>query len=385
MKDSIHSWLKGDYLSALVKYAREQHGVRLILQTLAKAAGNVVCQKLALPPPAGPIYVGWDITYKCQAHCKFCDRWKQSRPELSMNEVMKVCNQLHELGVHVVSIAGGEPLLHPAIFDVIRRLKQAQIRVALCTNGFALAECADELIKSGADFLHVSLDSPYPQLHDSWRGKPGLYQRAVNGIYEILKRRVTQRPKISVRATIHEMNYRDIPRLLVQWVGVVEGVIFQPLHTCPGNYFQSHDEIQPVKNTQELRMILSEANLGRNYYHSKIADFIQTPESFTQIGCYAGYLFMQLDPFGAVFPCGSQLKKVGDLRSQELHRIWRCKEFEKARAKIRNKRACSCWYSHTGLYNGAVEQILRIWQLGSHQRQTGIEKPMVNTGVLTTD
>jgi len=77
-----------------------------------------------------------------------------------------------------------EPLLHPDIVTLVRRIKAGGHSVELFTNGLQLPELADALGQAGLDSLHVSLNGP-PELHDATRGVPGAFARAIDGVQRL--------------------------------------------------------------------------------------------------------------------------------------------------------------------------------------------------------
>ena len=66
----------------------------------------------------GPESIYWDITYRCNLHCKHClnnagDRFSHDYDqELSVDEASKLIRQIAEIRPHNLCICGGEPLLH---------------------------------------------------------------------------------------------------------------------------------------------------------------------------------------------------------------------------------------------------------------------------------
>jgi MoaA/NifB/PqqE/SkfB family radical SAM enzyme len=72
-------------------------------------------------------------------------------------------DKLGELGTSVVTISGGEPLLHPELDEVIRRIRHNGMVAGLITNGYLLvAERIQRLNKAGLEWLQISIDNVNP-------------------------------------------------------------------------------------------------------------------------------------------------------------------------------------------------------------------------------
>ena len=154
-----------------------------------------------------------DITYRCNCRCEMCQRWKDSRRgELSLEDYQGLAKEFYNLGVHQVSVAGGEPLLRPAVFSIIESFSKLGMSVNLCTNGLLLQKYHDEICSSGATCVSVSLDGATAERHDAIRGIPGSYRQIEKGIEALLSEHSSTetRPIMRVRMTISNRNADEI-------------------------------------------------------------------------------------------------------------------------------------------------------------------------------
>ena len=72
-------------------------------------------------------------------------------------------DKLAELGTSVITISGGEPLLHPELDDIIRRIRKNGMIAGLITNGYLLiAERIQRLNRAGLEWLQISIDNVKP-------------------------------------------------------------------------------------------------------------------------------------------------------------------------------------------------------------------------------
>jgi MoaA/NifB/PqqE/SkfB family radical SAM enzyme len=143
--------------------------------------------------PDRPIGAKLELTYACNLRCGFCytdspRHTLQRTPELSDEEWREVVRQSLELGIVEAVVTGGEPFLRKELtLGVVETLAGAGVGVTLNTNGwFVDEEVASRLGALRGVTAHVSLDGARAGLHDSSRGVPGSWRRAVEGIDRLL-------------------------------------------------------------------------------------------------------------------------------------------------------------------------------------------------------
>ncbi len=72
-------------------------------------------------------------------------------------------DHLARLGTSIVTISGGEPILHPELDDIIRRIRSNGMLAGLITNGYLLtAERIERLNRAGLDHMQISIDNVTP-------------------------------------------------------------------------------------------------------------------------------------------------------------------------------------------------------------------------------
>jgi len=111
-----------------------------------------------------------DILRGCNIKCKAC--YNNEKPKFkSLEEVKSDFYKILELRkISAIAIIGGEPLLHPQLFEIISFLKEQNLKIELFTNGLLLDETlCYKLAKTGVDliFLHVDFGQNRPDLQDN--------------------------------------------------------------------------------------------------------------------------------------------------------------------------------------------------------------------------
>src|SRR5215469_9737384 len=100
---------------------------------------------------------------RCNLACTYCNEYDDFSNPVPLEEMCRRIDKLGELGTSVVTISGGEPLMHPELDDVIRRIRASGMIAGLITNGYLLvAERIQRLNRAGLEWLQISIDNVNP-------------------------------------------------------------------------------------------------------------------------------------------------------------------------------------------------------------------------------
>src|SRR6184192_2878731 len=100
---------------------------------------------------------------RCNLACKYCNEIDDFSTPVPTAIMFQRVDKLAELGTSVITISGGEPLLHPELDDIIRRIRKNGMVAGLITNGYLLvAERIHRLNKAGLEWLQISIDNVTP-------------------------------------------------------------------------------------------------------------------------------------------------------------------------------------------------------------------------------
>src|SRR6204780_1664519 len=100
---------------------------------------------------------------RCNLACTYCNEFDDFSKPVPTEEMFRRIDKLGALGTAVVTISGGEPLLHPELDDVIRRIRANGMIAGLITNGyFLVAERIQRLNRAGLEWLQISIDNVNP-------------------------------------------------------------------------------------------------------------------------------------------------------------------------------------------------------------------------------
>lgn len=100
---------------------------------------------------------------RCNLSCTYCNEYDDHSPPVSTQEVFRRIDQLTDLGTGIVTLSGGEPLLHPELDAIIRRIRERGAIATLITNGYLLTrDRIARLNRAGLDHLQISIDNIVP-------------------------------------------------------------------------------------------------------------------------------------------------------------------------------------------------------------------------------
>ncbi len=100
---------------------------------------------------------------RCNLACEYCNEYDDFSNPVATETMFQRVDKLAELGTAVVTISGGEPLLHPDLDQVISRIRRGGMIAGLITNGYLLvAERIQRLNRAGLEWLQISIDNVTP-------------------------------------------------------------------------------------------------------------------------------------------------------------------------------------------------------------------------------
>jgi hopanoid biosynthesis associated radical SAM protein HpnH len=131
-----------------------------------------------------PLLVELEPLFQCNLACSFCG--KIQHPEHVLKQRMPVDQALaaiEECGAPMVSIAGGEPLVHPEVHVIASELLRRKKFVFLCTNAILLKNKLDNFKPSPYFTWVIHLDG-LRERHDQFVERAGIFDKAVEAIGE---------------------------------------------------------------------------------------------------------------------------------------------------------------------------------------------------------
>jgi MoaA/NifB/PqqE/SkfB family radical SAM enzyme len=117
----------------------------------------------ALQSRAHPIVVHIVPMRRCNLSCTYCNEYDSVSKPVPAAEMLRRIDLLAALATTAVTISGGEPLLHPALDEMIEHIRSRGMIAEMITNGYLLTpERIQRLNRAGLDHLQISIDNVMP-------------------------------------------------------------------------------------------------------------------------------------------------------------------------------------------------------------------------------
>ncbi len=293
------------------------------IKMLKKVGTNYLNYKLGNPKPFFCLYVS---TLRCNIKCKHCyvespyqddmkrqEYWNNLGSDLNTEQARLAIDQLNRIGISVLHITGGEPLLRKDLEQIATYAKAKGMFVSLDTNGTLMTIDRAKSLKC-FDRVGVSLDG-IGETHEMIRGE-NTYKKAVEAI-KLLKK--YSGSKIGVVFTINKINYKDVERVLD----------FAKIH-CDFMTFLPIDHIEELsldnETAKEVGGKIIELKKKNMYFIENPIEYIELLPEFLQgktaiecnIQCHPFALYYTLGPSGDLSGCTSLHSYVGNISGDDI-------------------------------------------------------------------
>jgi hopanoid biosynthesis associated radical SAM protein HpnH len=154
----------------------------------AAAVGAYIFRKKLKRERRYPLVLMLEPLFRCNLACVGCGKIQYPADVLKRNMPPEECfRAAEECGAPIVTIAGGEPLLHPQIVEIVAGMVERKKFVYLCTNAILMEKHLDNFAPSPYLTFSVHLDG-MRERHDQLVDRKGIFDVAVRAIKEAKKR-----------------------------------------------------------------------------------------------------------------------------------------------------------------------------------------------------
>jgi radical SAM protein with 4Fe4S-binding SPASM domain len=285
-----------------------------------------------------PKYCVWEITRTCNMRCLHCasnlSNGRSRQDELTLEEALSLCNDLHTLGCEKVVLSGGEALLRKDWDEIARKLVSLGIYVSLISNGFIIDRLTAERIK-GAGLCRVALSLDGEEsTHNFIRGNGESFQRVLKAASYLREQQIP----VNIVTHINRTNLPELGRMecLIVSLGVdvwrlqlgspMGRMANHPeLVVEPGQLPAIADFVVAAKRRNIVKISVGD-NIGYfSSYETKLRDTPNRGDWNFWCGCSAGCLNVGIESNGNVKGCLSlQAEEFveGNIRRESLREIW---------------------------------------------------------------
>lgn len=200
-----------------------------------------------------PLIVEMEPLFACNLECPGCGKIQHPTEILRKRLSVEDCvGAMEECGAPMVSIAGGEPLLHPQIADIVEALLERKKFVYLCTNGVLLRRKMDQFKPSPYFSWAVHVDG-LRERHDIAVAREGVFDEVVEAIREVKQRGFRVTTNSTFFNTDTPESVRDVLDFLNDDLGV------DSLMISPGYAYEKAPDQEHFLQVTETRRLFREA------------------------------------------------------------------------------------------------------------------------------
>jgi MoaA/NifB/PqqE/SkfB family radical SAM enzyme len=117
----------------------------------------------ALVSTKHPVLVHIIPNRRCNLACTYCNEFDDFSKPVPLEEMKRRLDTLAGMGTSIITISGGEPLMHPELDEIIRHIRRRGMIAGMITNGFFLSkERIEQLNAAGLEHLQISIDNAMP-------------------------------------------------------------------------------------------------------------------------------------------------------------------------------------------------------------------------------
>ena len=180
-----------------------------------------------------PFTIAWEVSRACAyacVHCRADAMHKRDPNELTTEEAKKLIDDLSGFGSPILIFTGGDPMMRPDLAELIGYASEKGLRCSLTPTATALPtqKRLEEVRDAGIRRIALSLDAPYPEVHDDFRKVNGSWQRTM----DILHRAQEVGISVQVNTTVAKHN-ADILREMVPFIEEVKAVQWSVFFLVP--------------------------------------------------------------------------------------------------------------------------------------------------------
>jgi radical SAM protein with 4Fe4S-binding SPASM domain len=207
--------------------------------------------------------------------------------------------------------------------DLIARSEEFGQVTGLVTNGRKLREPGflKELIAKGLDHVQITVLSHREDIHDGLVGEKGAWRETLEG----LKIAVSEDVYLTTNTTImrsNSMEIEDTMRFLIS-LGVKHIAFNGIIRSGGGKDTEGIDYQEMSSILGRLKRISEETGIKMIWYTpTPYCEFNPISSGFGIKQCTACSLNMAIEPDGAVLPCQSYYKSVGNILTDDWQKIW---------------------------------------------------------------
>ncbi|MDX9993310.1 MAG: radical SAM protein [Anaerolineales bacterium] len=280
--------------------------------------------------PSAPYRLDLALTYRCNNDCHHCYNLEHpkpgqplKRPELSTEQWKQVIDKAWSLGIPHIIFTGGESTLRDDLPELIAHAEANGQITGLNTNARRLSDPAfvERLLAAGLDHVQITVESADADIHNQMVNARA-FEQTIAGLKNVLATRLY----VMTNTTMLTDNVDSIPATLdfladlgVPTVGL-NALIYSGHGATVGTGLPERD----LAALLEVARAKTDARGQRLIWYTptQYCHFDPVQMGLGVKGCTAAQYNMCIEPDGAVLPCQSYYKPLGNLLTDDWDTIW---------------------------------------------------------------
>jgi len=251
-----------------------------------------------------------ELTHACPSDCEHCFLNRDTRNELSFDEIADLLGQLADEGTFNLGLTGGEPMARRDFSRILEEAGKHRFFVSLLTTAIMIKQPEVNLLqRCGVQFVEVSLLGAGPSTHDTVMRNPGAFEHTIAAVKMLRAANIS----VALKTTIMKSNLAEVDAMSrlaasldCQYSANVSLVTKVDGNPAPLAYALSEEEFAAVDPKYLNGGLLPDEDFAGGAI----------------LVCRAGTTVAGISPRGDVFPCTLLPKVVGNIRQNTLHEIW---------------------------------------------------------------
>jgi radical SAM protein len=286
-----------------------------------------------------PMIVIWEMTQACDLNCAHCraNAKPQRHPlELSTAEAFHLIDQVAEMRVPLFVLTGGDPLKRPDLRPIVQYACRRGVHTSLTpsTTPLLVREAIFKLKESGLMRLALSLDGSTSELHDTFRGVPGSYQRTLDAVEWCHEAGLP----VQVNTTMSRRNFDDLDQMILL-LGSLQVVLWSVFFLVPTGRAQLSDLLSAEEHERVFAKLYSASKRvkfhiktteGQHYRRYVLQQKARVPNAKSSAdlissapkGVNDGKGFVFVSHTGEVYPSGFLPLSAGNVLWEPLSQIY---------------------------------------------------------------
>ncbi|MHA1110906.1 MAG: radical SAM/SPASM domain-containing protein [Promethearchaeota archaeon] len=318
--------------------------------------------KIATGTPS-PVITNFAVTAKCYCscwHCSFSDREKEDG--MSTEQMKKSIAEIQDMGVSVIGLTGGEPLIREDLEEIISSIDSRSMPIMFTTGYGLTVERVRKLKEAGLVIPVLSLDHYTAEVHDKGRGRKGIFDGTLKAI-EMFKDEGFYVAVSFVPTKSLVEDKKDFFKMLdfFMELGINDMRLTSPI--LSGKLTSRPEEKLTNENIQTIWEFQKKAFKTKGAPNVFAYDYFESKKFY---GCTAGYNYLFIDSMGNASPCDFTMLSLGNVKEEPIQEIW------KRMSSAFKGPGCDCYANR--IHDTVAALNLKTWPVPPELSKQVIEK-----------